>query len=85
MSKYVEIREAINRLVEAKQDLKNLGVLRSERTIGEYGEWFAEKLTGAERKGSTSRKGFDLILNNTWKIQVKAHAKGDGNNARWTD
>nr|WP_286942921.1 hypothetical protein [Allomuricauda sp.] len=85
MNDYIKIRNALDRLIDAKKDLRKLGVLRSERTIGEYGEWFAEKMTGARRDDSTSRKGYDLLLNGSWRIQVKSHAKGDHNNARWTD
>ena len=46
MNDYIKIRNALDRLIDAKKDLRKLGVLRSERTIGEYGEWFAEKMTG---------------------------------------
>ena len=71
MNDYIKIRNALDRLIDAKKDLRKLGVLRSERTIGEYGEWFAEKMTGARRDDSTSRKGYDLLLNGSWRIQVK--------------
>lgn len=79
-----EIRKELDNYVKAKRKLTQLGVLRSERTIGEYGEWFAEKLTGGVRNIKTSSKGYDLTKG-TLRIQVKSHAKGDTNNARWTD
>ena len=84
MNELKAIRAALDNYVTAKSELAKLGILRSERTIGEYGEWFAEILTGATRDSNTSRKGYDLVMGDK-KIQVKSHAKGDKNNARWTD
>ena len=83
MNQYNLIKENINLFISAKNKLKDLDVIRSERIIGEFGEWFAEELTGAKRANSTSQKGWDLILNGK-KFQVKTHAKGEGNKARWT-
>ena len=64
--------------------LWELDVIRSERLVGEMGEWLAESIFGGRRADSSSQKGFDII-NNDRKVQVKTHAKGDDNNARWTE
>ena len=78
-----QVREALDEFVRAKQKLRELDAIRSERVTGEIGEWFAEKLTGARRAETTSQTGWDLLLGDK-RIQVKCHAKGDQNNARWT-
>ena len=44
-----QVREALDEFVRAKQKLRELDAIRSERVTGEIGEWFAEKLTGATR------------------------------------
>lgn len=41
MDKLIETRKALDLFVSAKAELTRHGVFRSERTIGEYGEWFA--------------------------------------------
>jgi hypothetical protein len=84
MNKHQLIKKNIELFISAKNQLKELDVLRSERITGEFGEWFAEELTGAKRAKSTTQKGWDLLLNEK-KYQVKTHAKGEKNNARWTD
>ena len=83
--KVQEVYDAIESLNRAKEDLRKLDVLRSERLTGEFGEWFAEVFFDAPRADSTSQSGWDLVSRNGDKIQVKTHAKGDNNNARWTE
>ena len=78
-----EARAAINKIVEGKKSLRELDVIRSERLVGEIGEWLAESIFGGERAKSSSQKGYDLIIDSK-KYQIKTHAKGDKNNARWT-
>ena len=82
--KYIKIRRALDDLVEAKRKLRECGVLRSERFVGEIGEWFVKSILEAKRAETSSQKGWDLLLDGK-KIQVKTHAKGDDNNARWTE
>ncbi len=79
-----QIRAAIDNLVCAKERLSALGVVRSERLVSEIGEWFFTALYGGDRAGTSVQKGWDIMLNDK-KIQVKTHAKGDKNTARWTD
>ena len=80
---YTEIRIILDLLAKSKQRLRDLGVIRSERLVGEIGEWFFTAIYGGERAPSTTQKGWDVKLNGK-KIQIKTHAKGDKNNARWT-
>ena len=86
---YPEIKKKLNALFEAKVALRADGVLRSERITGEIGEWFAEKAYDGNRAQATSNKGWDIIQQVTAdkkeRLQVKAHAKGRDNNARWTE
>lgn len=79
-----EIKKAVQQLVLAKNKLKSLGVLRSERLVGEFGEWFAEQLISGKRAISTTQSGWDIICNEK-KYQVKTHAKSESNGARWTE
>jgi hypothetical protein len=78
------IRSAINKIVDGKNTLRKLGVIRSERLIGEIGEWIGKSIFGGESAESSSQKGYDLVIDGK-KYQVKAHAKGENNNARWTE
>lgn len=84
LSKYEEVRKYLDSLVTAKRMLRELDVTRSERLVGELGEWLAKSIFGGQRAPSSSQKGFDII-NNDRRVQVKTHAKGDDNSARWTE
>ncbi len=78
------VRNSLNQMIGAKQFLRQLDVLRSERTTGEIGEWFVAELYGGTRAATTTQPDWD-VKTTTAKLQVKAHAKGEGNNARWTN
>jgi hypothetical protein len=81
-----EIRNLLDQIALAKHKLFESKIIRSERLTGEIGEYLAElQYPAARRAGTTSNKGWDLILPCGQKIQVKTHAKGAGNNARWTE
>lgn len=84
-NRILNIRDLVANFVKIKDESKKLDVIRSERFIGEFGEWFAEEFTGAKRAKSTSQSGWDLIDRNGIKFQVKTHAKGENNTARWTN
>lgn len=88
---YIKIRQAIIALASAKKTLRELKVIRSERLTGEIGEFLAGIQLGGEviQADSTSNKGWDLMwrgpnMDKHERIQVKCHAKGPGNKARWT-
>ena len=78
------VRNQLDSIILAKQRLRELDVIRSERFVGEIGEWLAETIFGGKRVKSTSQKGYDIIRGEL-RVQVKTHAKGDENNARWTE
>lgn len=82
--KQKQIRRAIDQFVSAKDVLRDLGVVRSERLVSEIGEWFFTALFGGCKADSATQKGWDVSLDNR-KIQIKTHAKGDNNSARWTE
>jgi hypothetical protein len=82
------VRALLNTLFETKAVLRELGVIRSERFTGELGEWLGEIAYNGKRATVTSQKGWDVeAAENGIKsfLQVKAHAKGKNNNARWTE
>lgn len=84
------VKLALRDLANAKQTLRNLNIIRSERLTGEIGEYIASiQLPCAEHAATTSNKGWDLLWKdpasgNQMRIQVKCHAKGPKNTARWT-
>lgn len=79
-----EARHALDQIAQAKETLRRLDVIRSERMTGEIGEWLIEQIYGGARAASTSQKGYDLEIDGL-RYQVKTHAKGDNNSARWTE
>lgn len=81
---YSKIRAAIDSITSGKRTLFELGAIRSERLTGEIGEYYVSEILNAQRAGTSSQKGYDLLLDGK-KVQVKAHAKGEGNGARWTE
>jgi hypothetical protein len=70
---------------ESKRLLKELNIVRSERIIGEIGEWYFLRLFGGKLATRTSEKGWDIQRDNGSKVQIKTHAKSLDNNARWTE
>ncbi len=83
-----EIRKYLDQLSTAKRALFEGKVIRSERLTGELGEYLAVLQLGGRLAAGTSNKGWDLLAEIDGKpdqrVQVKAHAKGKGNAARWT-
>lgn len=82
--KQQQIRQAIDQYVSAKEMLRGLNVVRSERLVSEIGEWFFTALFGGRKADSATQKGWDVSLDEK-KIQIKTHAKGENNSARWTE
>ena len=81
-------RELLEIIYEAKALLKQKGVIRSERFTGELDEWIAEQAYGGKRAKATSQKGGDIelkIASEHQRLQVRTHAKGKSNKARWTE
>ena len=72
---YYGVRDALNKIAAGKQILRKLNVIRSERFVGELGEWFVCEIYGALRP-NLKCKYWNLMLG-MHRIQVKAHGNGD--------
>ncbi len=83
-----DVRKFLDELSNAKSALFEAKVIRSERLTGELGEYLALLQLGGELATATSNKGWDLLAkiggNENQRVQVKAHAKGSSNTARWS-
>jgi len=69
---------------------KSLKILRDEKVLinkkdftCQIGEWLVEMLFEGKRATSGIQKGWDVIVDGR-HIQVKAHAKAEGNKNRWS-
>ena len=82
-------KEIIKNFSDSKKDLFENGIIRSERVTGEIGEYLAcLQFANSKLAESTSNPGWDIkaeLENRIIKIQVKSHAKGLNNNARWSE
>lgn len=77
-------RFAIENYIFALQELHNLGILKSKHDFtSQIGEWLVETIYDGKRAESSIQKGWDIDVNG-YHIQVKAHAKAEGNNNRWS-
>lgn len=82
---HLKARKLLDTIAQAKMALQSMGVIRSERFTGELGEWMAEVAYNAQRAEGTSNPDWDLSVPSTNEyLQVKTHAKGSENNAKWT-
>ena len=83
-----DVRKCLDQLSAAKSALFDGKVIRSERLTGELGEYLAMLQLGGHLATATSNKGWDLLAeiggNKDQRVQVKAHAKGSRNTARWS-
>ncbi len=78
------ISDAIRNYVRSKKQLRELGIANTERQIvSEIGEWLVLQLFGGERAANRTQPDWDIMSDNK-RIQVKSHAKGKNNNARYT-
>ena len=76
---------ALKNFSQSKKILRECGIARSERIVGEIGEWYFIQLFGGKLAPTTSAKGWDVECQDGKKIQIKTHAKSSNNNARWTE
>ena len=75
---------AIEQYITAIQALHTLGILKSQHDFtSQIGEWLVETLYDGKRAESSIQKGWDIDVNG-YHIQVKTHAKAEGNNNRWS-
>lgn len=65
-----EVIKAIKKLHDSVEKLKNLGVIRSEKWVSDYGEWLVTKLFGGELASSRTQEGWDVKIADR-KVQVR--------------
>jgi hypothetical protein len=71
-----QIQEALHSIRTAKRLLREVDVIRHEKTIHcEIAEWFVAKYLDGKRAISGNQKDWDIELKDGNKIQVKSHAK----------
>ena len=64
--------------------LRDEGVLLNKKDFTcQIGEWLAETISDGKRATNGIQKGWDVEIKGKF-IQVKAHAKKQGNNNRWS-
>jgi len=73
-----KVTKALQSWVHAVAELKDLGVVRSQRVVTDYAEWLVAEIYGGTRARSKTQRDWDVILG-TETIQVKAHAKAEDN------
>lgn len=78
-----QISDALERWCSAISDLKNLGVVRSQKVLSDFSEWLVTEIYAGERPRSRAHPGYDVLAGSE-KIQVKAHAKSEENPNRWS-
>lgn len=78
-----QIASSLRDLCAAQETLQRLGIIRSQRVVSDFGEWFASKLLSMQLCSSRTQRGWDLEIPGK-RVQVKTHAKAEGNRARRT-
>jgi hypothetical protein len=78
-----QVARAIDDYRLAHEALESLGVVRSQRTVADYGEWLAAEILSLPICTSRTQKDWDLELTGR-RVQVKTHAKASTNRARRT-
>ncbi len=69
----VQAQRSIRSYTAARDELKGLGVLRSERNLqGDYAEWLAAELLGLRLAASGVQKGYDATDSDGRRYQIKA-------------
>ncbi|MBI1341915.1 MAG: hypothetical protein GC171_03160 [Terrimonas sp.] len=77
-------KTAIENYINALKELHKLDVLKSKHDFtSQIGEWLVETIYGGKRADSSIQKGWDINVKGK-HIQVKAHAKAEGNKNRWS-
>ena len=75
---------ALKNFFDAMKILRDENILINKKDFTcQIGEWLIEMIYDAKRSTNGIQKGWDIEKNGEF-IQVKTHAKSDGNNARWT-
>lgn len=65
-------KEALSALSEALLVLRDAGIIRSTRFVGDIGEWYVATLFGGDLPASQAQKGWDVLERSTGaRLQVK--------------
>lgn len=85
MSRLSESKEnALKGFFQSLNQLRDEGILVNKKDFTcQIGEWLVETIYEGSRAKSGIQEGWDVDVNGR-HIQVKAHAKADGNNNRWS-
>lgn len=78
-----QIARSLSDLCSAQETLQRLGIIRSQRLVADFGEWFAAQLLSMSLCTSRTQHGWDLEAPGK-RVQVKTHAKAETNRARRT-
>jgi hypothetical protein len=78
-----QIARSLSDLCSAQATLQRLGIIRSQRMVADFGEWFASQLLSMSLCSNRTQQGWDLESSGK-RIQVKTHAKALTNRARRT-
>lgn len=74
---------ALGGLAAIHSSLQQTGAVRSQRIVGDLGEWIASQVLGLNICTSRVQAGWDLE-GDGMRVQVKTHAKGSTNHGRRT-
>jgi hypothetical protein len=77
------IADELQRIADAMERLRSLGVIRSQKVVSDIGEWLAATLLGGNLADSKNQKGWDITCGKA-HIQVRTHAKAGTNKNRFT-
>ena len=77
----MDATRAVRDLSGAISKLKDLGIIRSRRFIGDLGEWYVATLWGARMSNNQVEKGWDLKTPEGVRLQVKTQTYDREN--RW--
>jgi len=78
-----QVLQALAEIQNGMEKLRSLGVIRSQKVVGDLGEWLVAQVFGGEIAASKGNADWDVIADGE-RIQVKAHAKAADNSTRWT-
>jgi sugar-specific transcriptional regulator TrmB len=77
-------QKALKEFFQLLNNLRDEGILINKKDFTcQIGEWIIETIYNGKRATSGIQKDWDIDINGK-RIQVKAHAKAEGNNNRWS-
>lgn len=80
------VQNAFKNYFKVLAELRNHNILiNSKDFTSQIGEWIAEEYFEGKRSVNGIQKHWDVESPLFGKIQVKTHAKADGNKARWSN